>query len=227
MGRTGVDIHGAWAVAGDPGAARERTAHELERRSRGRQAVFSYALALAEQEQQWQGQFDYYAIDAAHMLGIVTEGEESIRWHEVGLRLAAASSSDRGRNWKWSLLNNLGWTHFNIGDFNAALSTFQSALAFQEQGAGDAIRIRIARWAVARSLRALGRYDEALAIQQDLIQYPEQGYVSEELGELLLLLGRSDEARPRFKRAYELLVHRLGTDQSQAARLARMKELGQ
>jgi len=190
----------------------------------GAKPYFREALELAERE---QGHFDYYAIDAAHMLGIVSDGEESVRWHEVGLRLAAASSSDRARNWQGSLLNNLGWTHFNIGDFNAALSTFQSALAFQEQRAADAIRIRVARWTIARCLRALGRYDEALAIQQDLIQYPEQGYVSEELGELLLVLGRPDEARPRFKRAYELLAHRLGSDQSGTDRLARLKELGQ
>ncbi len=192
----------------------------------GAKPYFRKALALAEQEQgQGQGQFDYYAIDAAHMLGIVSEGEESVRWHEVGLRLAAASPSDRARNWQGSLLNNLGWTHFNIGDFETALSTFQSALAFQQR-AGDAIRIRVARWTVARCLRALERYDAALAIQQELIQYPEQGYVSEELGELLLVLGRPDEAGPRFKRAYELLAHRLGADQNQAARLARLKELG-
>lgn len=112
---------------------------------------------MAEREQ-----FDHYAIDAAHMLAIVSEGEESIRW----------------------------------------------------------------KWTVARCLRALGRYDEAFAIQQDLIQYPEQGYVSEELGELLLVFGRPEEARFRFNRAYELLAQRLGSDQSQAARLARLKALG-
>ncbi len=188
----------------------------------GAKPYFRNALALAEQE---EGHFDYYAIDAAHMLGMVSEGAEAVRWHEVGLRLAAASPSDRARNWKGSLLNNLGWTYFNIGDFETALSTFQSALAFHER-AGDAIRIRVARWTVARCLRALERYDEALAIQQELSQYPEQGYVSEELGELLLVLGRPDEAGPRFKRAYELLAHRLGADQNQAARLARLKELG-
>src|SRR5262249_54985169 len=150
------------------------------------------------------------------MLAIVSHGEESIRWNELGLQLAATSSIDRVRHWRGSLLNNLGWTQFDIGDFQSALTTFQSALAFPER-AGDAVRIRVARWTVARCLRALEKYDEALAIQRDLIQYPEQGFVSEELGELLLVLGRSDEARPHFKNAYALLAHRLGADQ--AARL--------
>ncbi len=182
---------------------------------------FRRALELAV-----QGHFDYEAIDAAHMLGIVSDGEESIRWNELGLQLAAASPSDRARNWRGTLLNNLGWTYFNTGDFNTALSTLQSALPFHET-AGDAVRIRVGRWTVARCLRALERYDEAFAIQNSLIEYPEQGYVSEELGELLLVLGRPDEARPRFKRAYELLAQRFGSDPSQAARLGSLQELSQ
>ena len=80
---------------------------------------------------------------------------------------------------------------------------------------------------MARCLRALKRYDEAFAIQNDLIQYPEQGYVSEELGELLLVMGRPDEARLRFKKSHELLSQSLGSDPSQANRLARLKELSQ
>ena len=145
---------------------------------------FLKALELAE-----PGHFDYYAIDSAHMLAIVSERQESIRWNQLALQLASHSKVKRAQNWKSSLLNNLGWTHFSIGDFNTALTTFESALDFQKKAA-DPLRIRIARWTVARCLRALKRYDEAFAIQSDLIQYPEQGYVSEELGELLLVLGR-------------------------------------
>jgi tetratricopeptide (TPR) repeat protein len=80
---------------------------------------------------------------------------------------------------------------------------------------------------VARCLRALKRYDEAFAIQNDLIQYPEQGYVSEELAELLFAIGRPDEAKPRFRRAYELLSQSLGSNPSEATRLARLKKLSQ
>jgi tetratricopeptide (TPR) repeat protein len=115
---------------------------------------------------------------------------------------------------------------FNIGDFDTASTIFDSALDFQK-AAGDPVRIRVARWAVARCLRALKRYDEAFAIQNDLIQYPEQGYVSEELGELLLVMGRPDEARLRFKKTHELLSQSLGSDPSQASRLARLKQLSQ
>jgi len=182
---------------------------------------FLKALELAK-----QGHFDYYAIDAAHMLGIVSEEQESIQWTEMALRLAADSKVKRAQNWKGSLLNNLGWTYFSVGDFDTALTTFESALNFQKT-AGDPVHIRIARWTVARCLRTLKRYDEAFAIQNELIQYPEQGYVSEELGELFLVLGRPDEAKPRFQRAYELLSQRLGSDPSQRTRLTRLRELSQ
>jgi tetratricopeptide (TPR) repeat protein len=196
----------------------------LKNTSRNRkesQPHFLRALALAE-----QGNFDYYAVDAAHMMGIVSEGQESVRWNEKALQLAANSKDERARKWRGSLLNNLGWAYFNLGDFKLALSIFESAVDYQGT-TGEPVRIRVARWTVARCLRALGRYDESVAIQSDLIQYPEQGYVSEELGELLLALGRPDEAKPRLKRAYELLTLSLASDPGQAARLARLKELSQ
>ena len=182
---------------------------------------FLRAIALAE-----QGHFDFYAVDAAHMMGIVSEGQESVRWTQKALQFAANSKDERARKWKGSLLNNLGWTYFSIGEFNTALTMFESALDFQNR-TGNPVRIRIARWTVARCLRALKRYDEAFAIQNDLIQYLEQGYVSEELAELLFAIGRPDEAKPRFRRAYELLSQSLGSNPSEATRLARLKKLSQ
>jgi tetratricopeptide (TPR) repeat protein len=182
---------------------------------------FMRALALAEQ---WH--FDYYAVDAAHMMGIVSEGSESVQWNAKALQLATNSKDKRAQRWKGSLLNNLGWGYFNMEQFNQALVTFEEALDYQK-ATGDAVRIRIAHWTVARCLRALKRYDEAFAIQTSLIPYPEQGYVSEELGELLLAMGQPEEAKPRFRRAYELLHESLGSDLRQTDRLARLKELAQ
>lgn len=186
----------------------------------GSRIHFQHALALAEKQH-----FDYYAVDAAHMMGIITEGEESVLWNERALQLAANSKDKRAQKWKGSLLNNLGWTRFGMLEFEKALTNFESALAFQ-MTLGNPVQIRIAQWTVARCLRALGRHREAFAIQSDLIQYPEQGYVSEELGEILLAMGRLDEAKPRFRRAYELLSSRLLPIASEAPRLARLKQLG-
>ena len=180
---------------------------------------FLQALALAE-----DGGLDFYAVDAAHMLAIVSEDEEAIRWNEKALDLAAKASDPRARLWKGSLLNNLGWAWFDRGDFDRALTAFESALEWQT-AAGDPVRMRVARWTVARCLRAMQRYDEALAIQQELSHYPEQGFVSEELGELLLVLERPEEAKICFAKAYDLLRARMSADPTQATRLARLNEL--
>lgn len=187
----------------------------------GARPCFAQALAQAE-----AGGFDVYAVDAAHMIAIVSDGQEAMQWNEKALDRAEKSSDSRARRWKGSLLNNLGWASFDMGDLDRALTAFQSALEWQT-AAGDPVRMRIARWTVARCLRAMRRYDEALAIQQDLSRYPEQGFVSEELGELFLVLGRPEEARSSFARAWELLSPRIGSDPAQAARLARLKELSQ
>jgi hypothetical protein len=52
------------------------------------------------------------------------------------------------------------------------------------------------------------------------------GYVFEELGECLLLLGRPGEARLFFARAYAELSRDSWLAESEPARLERLKELG-
>ena len=50
-----------------------------------------------------------------------------------------------------------------------------------------------------------------MKIQQELLECPErkgnasEGYTCEAIGECLLLLGRNDEVKPHFARAWELL----------------------
>lgn len=182
---------------------------------------FVKALGLAT-----KGRFDFYAVDAAHMLAIVTSGDESIRWGETALKMAAKSKDARARRWKGSLLNNLAWTYHDKGDYPKALKTFKEAEAFQETN-GNPVSLRISKWAVARCLRSLKMYAEAIAILTDLVKYPEEGYVSEELGEDLLALGRGDEAKPHFNKAYELLSKDAYLVEHEPARLRRLKDLAQ
>lgn len=106
---------------------------------------------------------DFYAIDAAHMLGIVTSNAASLDWNETAISMAEASEDKRARNWKGSLLNNTGWTYHDMGQYEKALSLFQRALDFQKE-LGNESKIRIAMWTVGRCLRSLQRYDKALAI---------------------------------------------------------------
>ena len=89
------------------------------------------------------------------------------------------------RNWDASLLNNLGMTHADAGEWPAALAAFEEALVARER-IGDAGRTRVARWMVGWALRNLGRTDEALAVQTALKAEldaigEEDPYVDEEL----------------------------------------------
>jgi hypothetical protein len=137
-------------------------------------------------------QFEHLAVDALHMLAIVAPPAEQEALNRRALELAAGASDPRARDWRASLLNNLGWAIFERGEFPAALAVFEDALAARiEQG--KPANIQIARWCVARTMRALGRLDEALAIQQSLAaEHDAAGtsdpYVVEELAELAAAL---------------------------------------
>ncbi len=89
--------------------------------------------------------------------------------------------------------------------------------------------IRIARWSVARVLRSLGRFAEALTLQQRLLEEHEQagttdGYVFEELAECQLALGRLEAARPYFARGLALLSQDSWFCEQEPQRLARLRE---
>ncbi len=173
---------------------------------------------------------DYFAVDALHMSAIAAPAEEQMEWHRRAIDRAANSREERARNWRASLLNNLGWTLHDAGQFVEALSTFQAALeARLEQGKEGPTRI--ARWCVARCLRSLGRTEEALAMQSALLAEHESagssdGFVEEEFGECLLALGRGEEAAPHFAAAYGLLKDDPWLAANEPDRLARLRDLG-
>jgi tetratricopeptide (TPR) repeat protein len=172
---------------------------------------------------------EFYRIDALHMLGIAAPPAERIDWDRKALAAADAATDERARNWRGSLLNNLGWAEHDRGNYQAALDDWQRALALSEAG-GDRGRIRVARWTVARGLRSLGRLDEAEAMQRALAAETEQahapdGYIYEELAEIALARNDAAAAKPFAARAYALLkddADLAATDKDRLARLARI-----
>jgi tetratricopeptide (TPR) repeat protein len=124
-------------------------------------------------------------VDALHMVALVAPAEDQQRRTEEALAVARASGDEAARDWDASLLNNLGMTHADAGDWPAALAVFQEALEARER-IGDPARTRVARWMVGWALRNLGRTDEALAVQTALkaeleAAGEEDPYVDEEL----------------------------------------------
>jgi tetratricopeptide (TPR) repeat protein len=172
---------------------------------------------------------DGYAVDAAHMIAIVEPPEQALEWNLKALEYAEKSQQPRAQKWLGSLYNNIGWTYHDMGQYERALDIFQKALVWQE-GNGKPNTIRIARWCIGRVLRSLKRIDEALAIQQALLKELQDsggtdGYVQEELGELLLIQG-SDEAQTHLAQAYRILAQDAWLVENESARLERLKTLG-
>lgn len=173
---------------------------------------------------------DGYAVDAAHMMGIIEPADESLAWNLKAVEYAKASTDPDARRWLASLQNNIGWTYHKMEKYEAALEVFEEALKLR-QAQGKAGPIRIARWSVAKIQRLLGRVDLALVEQESLLGEYERaresdGYVHEELAECLLALKRIREATPHFAAAYQLLSNDPWFPPPETARLARIKELG-
>ncbi len=193
-------------IEGDGGVVGVRLALEhgrlLNSSGRGEEARphFEAAYAIAR-----KAGLDGLAVDAAHMVAIVECGEACDAWHARALELAESSDDPDARRWRASLLNNIGWTLHEHGEFEAALDCFERALSARlEQG--QARETAIARWCVARCLRSLGRVDEALAMQREIYdESTDEGYGAEEIGECLLALGRGDEAKGFFGVAHRKL----------------------
>lgn len=191
----------------------------------GSRPYFAEALELGRELGE-----ENHAIDAAHMLGIVHDGDESLRWNEVAIEMTEAASDPVARRWMGPLYNNTGWTYHDKGEHARALELFEKNVAWHTEQKTKR-GLFIAKWCVARTLRSLGRLDDALAMQHALhdamiADGEPDGYVYEELGELYLAQGKSDEARPYFAKAYELLSKDVWLAANEAARLERMKELG-
>lgn len=75
------------------------------------------------------GQLDFFAVDAAHMLGIL----DGLEWHEKAIALAQSSPDPQAQGWMGSLLNNLGWTYYDRGEYGKALEVFERDLQWFEQ----------------------------------------------------------------------------------------------
>ena len=171
---------------------------------------------------------DGLAVDAAHMVALVeAKADDQLEWNRRALALAEQSTQPYAQSWKASLYNNIGWSLHEAGRYEEALTQFEAALR-ERQRREQPKETRIARWAVARCLRSLQRYDEALKIQRALeaelgASNESDGYVFEELAELLDATGKPDAARAYFRRA----LAELGNDdwfaKNERARLQRLR----
>lgn len=169
------------------------------------------------------------AVDAAHMVAITFAGtQEALTWHQKGIDLARQSSAPKAQALLPAMLNNLAWDLHEAGNFVEALDYFQEAQVAWEARA-QASQIQIAKWSVARALRSLNRYADALTIlyaleQEHTQQGSTDGYVFEEIAENLAALGQMVDATPYFVLAADALSQDAWFVQHEAARLAHLRQ---
>jgi tetratricopeptide (TPR) repeat protein len=175
------------------------------------ESAFATALAAGE---------DFIAIDAAHMAALAAGDREGFgTWTQRGLDLARASGVTY---WLGPLYNNLGWERYEAGELEAALEAFERALEARERDAEKPAEVEIARYCVGKTLRALGRPDEASALLERCIESsPGDSYFHEELAESYAVLGRTDDARAQA----ELALALLGDQDRDSERASRLGEL--
>jgi tetratricopeptide (TPR) repeat protein len=208
------------------GGAEARVLLERGRRERssGRPGAGLAEFEKAFEQARASGE-DVLAVDAAHMLAIVGDSEA---WTSRALEMAASSDDPGVHYWLGPLYNNLGWSRYESGDAPGALEAFELALASRERDDPRPYEREIARYAVGKALRALGRADEAAAALEECVAWAaaagmQDGYFHEELAEEYAALGRDEEAREQARRALELAA--ADDDPSRIARLRDLAEV--
>jgi len=167
------------------------------------------------------------AADAAHMLAIVGTLDDAIRW--TAKALTYIGRHVEAETWRGPLLNNLGWSFFDAGRFEDALPVFEQAVEVRAS-LGQKRELRIARYAVIRTLRALERIEEARRLAEETASAAaadgdQAPYIKEELAECCARLGESDRARSSAREALAVLEHDAAFAGAEPQRLARLREL--
>lgn len=187
--------------------------------------LFLDAWTLAQREQA-----HFYAVDAAHMLGLATQGNASLHWNRRAMEYAETSGDAKAQGWLGALYNNIGWTYHDLNRFEQALEMWEKGLAFRIAREDPQEAIWVADWSVARAHRSLGRHDDALLRLRRIHASRESagaasGYVYEEIAENLLAQGDAASARPWFAKAYSELSKDAWLVDHEPGRVTRLRAL--
>jgi tetratricopeptide (TPR) repeat protein len=203
-------IDDATLLAGSSTVARARIDLErgrLRRSSGDRESslpLFESAFAVALEAEQY-----FVAADAAHMAALAAPNRgQLIAWTERGIALAEEHAG--ASYWLGPLLNNLGWEYYEAGEHAHAVDVFERALAAGERTPENPEPIALARYALGKALRALGRPEDAVPLLEQAVAWAEgagrpDGWYHEELAEDYAACGRLEDAREHAAQAIPLL----------------------
>jgi tetratricopeptide (TPR) repeat protein len=171
----------------------------------------------------------FYAIDAALMLSTIRPPKYQNEWLQKAITLAATTKDENAKLWMAQLLFLDGWHAFDFRQFEKALQSFDKALAepFIMENENRSLPLK---WSRARTLRALGRVPEALAIQEGILTKMTQssktnGHVYLEIAECQQLMKLHPEAKANFELAYAALSGDGWYSDNKTDELSRMKYL--
>jgi tetratricopeptide (TPR) repeat protein len=171
----------------------------------------------------------FLAADAAHMVALtVGDHDGFVDWTQRGIDLA--ETHEGAAYWVGPLLNNLGWEYFDAGDYGPALDAFERALAARERDPANSAAIEIALYAVGKTLRALGRSEDAVPLLERAVASAKRrghgdGWLHEELAEEYAAADRSDEAGEQARLAIPLFEADDPSYADDESRRGRLREL--
>lgn len=178
--------------------------HSLSGNIRNAQNCFALAMNLAAQTNQ-----DHFVIEASFLLSLIVSTKDQNQWLRQALKVAQSSVKPDSKLWLPHIYLASGWYAFDIRAFSEALKFFEAAcdceilpLSHFDQNAGV--------WAIARVLRALGRTQESLKIQEGLfakgnMSEVSMGHIYLELAECHQLLQNQLETKSYFEKAHQNL----------------------
>ncbi len=220
-------IEEAEAVAGASEVARARI--DLER-GRLRRSSGNVEAALPLFESAFATSFGagelFIAVDAAHMAALAAPDRDGfVAWTQRGIDIA--ETQETAAYWLGPLLNNLGWGYYEAGELEPALDAFERALRAREREPENPAAIELARYAIGKTLRALGRPEDAVPLLEGAVASAQSGgrpdgWLHEELAEEYDALGRETDAREHARLALPLLLEAdpgFDADEERAGRL--------
>ena len=95
-----------------------------------------------------------------------------VEWTDRGVELAEADAEGSGY-WLGPLYNILGWAHYDTGAFEEAVEAFRRQVVARELDPGPGQALEIARYALGKALRALGRSAEAVPLLEGAVAWAE------------------------------------------------------
>jgi tetratricopeptide (TPR) repeat protein len=199
----------------------------LRRSSGDREAafpLFEAAYAKASEAQEW-----FIAADAAHMAALAAPDRAGfVAWTTRGIELG--DEHEEAAYWAGPLLNNLGWDRYEAGEHDLALDAFEQALRVREREPDNPEPIALARYAVGKALRALGRAADAIPLLEQAVAWAEaagtsDGWYHEELALEYADARRADAAREHARAAIPLLEQADPSFAEDADRVERLHDL--